>query len=94
MFIIIPPLLYSTHKILQFVGWSFWSGGKFFLKNQDYKLLWRQKMSEWQNQVSCEILELFPCLKIWVIKKSVFVFENIVFKLIWSHKRHMRGILW
>ena len=51
-------------------------------------------MSEWQNQVSCEILELFPFLKIWVIKKLVFVFENIVFKLIWFDKRHMRGILW
>ena len=41
-----------------------------FFKNGNYKLLWRQKMSQWQNQVSFESLELFPWLKIWVIGKS------------------------
>ena len=47
MFITIPPLLYSSHKILQFVGSSYWTRGKFvFFKNGNYKLLWRQKMNQ------------------------------------------------
>ena len=42
-----------------------------FFENGEYKLLWRQKTSQSQNQVSCESLALFSCLKIRVIEKSV-----------------------
>ena len=65
-----------------------------FFKNGDYKLLWCQKMSQWKRQISCENLESFRVWKFELLKNRYLLFENLVFKLIWSRKRHMWGILW
>ena len=95
MFIIIPPLLYSSHKILQFVGSSFWSGGKFvFLKIETINCYGVKK---WVNDKTKFLVKVLNCFLVWkceLLKNRYLVFEIIVFKLIWSRKRHMRRISW
>ena len=82
MFIIILPLLYSSHKILQFVGSSFWSGGKLvFFLIETINCYGVKKGVNDKAKFPVKVLNCFLVGKFELLKNRYLVFENIVLKL-------------
>ena len=54
-------------------------------------------VKKWVNDKTRFLEKVLNCFRVWkfvLLKNRYLAFENFVFMLIWSRKRHMWGILW
>ena len=66
----------------------------FFLKIETINCYGVKKWVNGKTKFLVKVLNYFLVWKFELLKNWYLVCENIFLKLIWSRKRHMRGILW